>query len=110
MSLATVVKQTVNKSKKTRSEQISSLYLHYQARLLLIDNMATNKGGAIYVDAGEVSDYKELNYELCFYQLVENISNLDHLHQLLPKIIFINNTAGFAGDSVYGGFDRGCYL
>ena len=67
-----------------------------------MNNTATNKGGAIYVDTGE-NDYGS---KLCFYQLVDDV--FDHVH--LPKIIFINNTAGFAGDSVYGGFDRLCYV
>ena len=102
ISLTTFTKHTTYKSKETKSEQASFLYLHPNARLVLINNKATNKGGAIYVDIGEIND--EERGKLCFYQLVGRKRN--HL----SKIILINNTADFAGDSVYGGFDQECYL
>ena len=104
MSLTAVTKLTINQREKIKSEQISLLYLHPNTRLLLMNNKATHKGGAIYVDSGEVNGKER--HELCFYQLVGYV--VDHMD--LPKIIFVNNTAGFAGHSVYGGFDRICYL
>ena len=91
------------------------LYLHPDARLILMNNKASNKGGAIYTDSSNLyklyehsSDYNEP----CFYQLasvgklVENRHNISHM----PKFIFINNTAGFAGDSIYGGLNALCDL
>ena len=53
------------------------LYLHPDARLILKNNKASNKGGAIYVDTGTL--YSNLNiytvgskeyFEPCFYQLI----------------------------------------
>ena len=104
LSLTMVTKHTINQREKIKYEQISLLYLHPNARLLLMNNKATNKGGAIYVDTGEVNGKER--HESCFYQLLGYV--LDH--ENLPNIVFVNNIAGFAGDSVYGGFDKKCHL
>ena len=103
LSLQPKTKQWILKNLKMKSENISLLYLHPRARLILMNNKASSKGGAIYVDTGE--PYRGIDYvELCFYQLV----GYDTSH--LPRIDFINNTAGYAGDSVYGGLDKRCTL
>ena len=105
LSLTPTLKQTLSRNEhwKIKSENVSILYFYPKARLILANNKASNKGGAIYVDTGE--PYTGTTYyELCFYQLVGY--DLSHF----PKIDFINNTAGFAGDSVYGGLDNKCLL
>ena len=102
------------------------LYLHSDARLILMNNKASNKGGAIYV--GSTSNlyhqewYNLYNigydyYEPCFYQLA-SLRNILEYHQKkahvvisrLPKITFTNNTAVFAGDSIFGGLYEHCSL
>lgn len=88
---------------KINFENVSLIFLFPKAELVLANNRATNKGGGIYADTGEPYTGKTYN-ELCFYQLVGY--NLSHF----PKIDFINNTAGFAGDSIYGGLDKKCLL
>ena len=104
------------------------LYLYPDARLILKNNKASNKGGAIYVDTGSLynnlyfNNKKRYNimerndfmyYEPCFYQLI-SVSKLVEVRQKkvfishVPKIIFINNTAGFAGNSIFGGLHANC--
>lgn len=100
LSIKTTIKR--DKSKVWRAYS-SLLYLHPKARLLLINNKATYKGGAIYVEGNE-PQIKDDYAESRFYQLVGY--NISHL----PRIDFINNTAGYAGDSVYGGLSKECVL
>jgi predicted outer membrane repeat protein len=98
------------------------LYLHPGARLILKNNKASNKGGAIYVDTSSL--YNDLNrynvggkvyYEPCFYQLtmygklLKRRQNKFFIsHDIVPKLLFINNTAGFAGHSIFGGLYEDC--
>ena len=98
------IKMTIKRDKsQVWRAYSSSLYLHPKARLLLINNKAINKGGAIYVEDNE-PHIKDDYSDSCFYQLVGY--NISHL----PRIDFINNTAGYAGDSVYGGLSKECIL
>ena len=100
----------------------SVLYFHLNARLILMNNKASNKGGAIYVDisslynlfGSSIYDTDRLNYnEPCFYQsasinkLWEYNRNKSTNNE--PKITFTNNTAHFAGDSIFGGTYEHCY-
>ena len=102
ISAKTTIKQSNSKDLEWKAYP-SLLYLHPRARLLLINNKAINKGGGIHVESGDPY-INDDHYDSCFYQLVGyNIS-------YLPKIDFINNTAGYAGDSIYGGLSKGCIL
>ena len=101
----------------------SVLYFHPDTRLILRNNRASNKGGAIYVDIdslynlyhGSMYDAHKLNYDVpCFYQLAPVNKFLEYhrnksITTHVPQITFINNTARFAGDSIFGGLYEGCY-
>jgi predicted outer membrane repeat protein len=64
----------------------SVLYFHPKSRLILMNNKASNKGGAIYADIsnlnnlfGSIYDANRLNYkEPCFYQLAPVNKLWDH--------------------------------
>ena len=99
------------------------LYLQPDARLILENNQASNKGGGIYVDSSNLHSLYSTNKqaasgdyrEPCFYQLASSSKLVTYRNKTffishMPKIIFINNTAGFAGDSIFGGLHRCCIL
>ena len=80
----------------------SYMYLKPHTTLLFVNNHALSVGGAIYTD---------LTLELpglilpCFFQVLtegqgETLSTI--------RVEFINNTAGVAGSSLYGGYIDGC--
>ena len=91
----------------------SFLYMGPNVTLIVANNKATNKGGGIYVNINEVYHLTEgratpFDYNsYCFYQLVPKVR---YHTSNLPKIYFVNNTAGYAGDSIYGGLDKECII
>jgi predicted outer membrane repeat protein len=86
---AAILLHTVRSSNNlTWEESPPILYLHPGARLILKNNKASNKGGAIYVDTSSL--YNNLNryiigqkvyHEPCFYQLVPPYGKLVIRHQ-----------------------------
>ena len=97
------------------------LYFYPEARLVLRDNKASSKGGAIYVDTSNLyylhtSNKHSLGYrEPCFYQLASTNKLVEsrqgrYIISHLPSITLINNTASFAGNSIFGGLDETCFL
>ena len=96
------------------------LYFQPEARLILENNHATDKGGGIYVDSSSLQNLFSISkqavsgdyFEPCFYQLVSSTKFVTRLLEglYMPKIVFVNNTAGFAGDSIFGGLYKYCIL
>ena len=91
----------------------SFLYMGPNVTLIVANNKATNKGGGIYVNINEVyhlTEGRDTTFDYnsyCFYQLVPKVR---YHTSNLPKIYFVNNTAGYAGDSIYGGLDKECII
>ena len=81
----------------------SYMYLKPHTNLLFVNNHALSVGGAIYTD---------LTLELprlvlpCFFQILTE-GQEEALSTIAVK--FINNTAGIAGNSLYGGYIQGLY-
>ena len=81
----------------------SYMYLKPHTNLLFVKNHALSVGGAIYTD---------LTLELpalvlpCFFQVLTE-GQEEALSTISVK--FINNTAGVAGNSLYGGYIQGLY-
>ena len=97
------------------------LYLQPDARLILENNKASNRGGAIFVDSSNLynlysNNKHAVDYHVpCFYQLASQSKLIKRVRKKwlishIPKIIFVNNTAGFAGDSIFGGLYTHCDL
>ena len=70
----------------------SFMYLDEYSTVLFQNNHASIFGGAIYADM--------LNYK-CFFQLMKYAD-----HEVTQKLIFINNTANSAGNSIYGNVEE----
>ena len=73
----------------------SFMYLDEYSTVLFQNNHASTFGGAIYADM--------LNYK-CFFQPKTMWKYPDH--EVTQKLIFINNTADSAGNSIYGNVER----
>ena len=83
----------------------TTLIFHPHTHLNLVNNIATEKGGAIFVeDLPVYIDY--LSYP-CFYQVM-NWNTTQELQFLDVNIRLENNSALVAGNSIYGGMEDGC--
>ena len=82
----------------------SYMYLKPHTNLLFVNNHAQSVGGAIYTD---------ISLELpgltlpCFFQVLTE-GQEEALVMSTISVEFINNTAGVAGSSLYGGYIDGC--
>ena len=82
----------------------SYMYLKPHTNLLFVNNHAQSVGGAIYTD---------LTLELpgltlpCFFQVLTEGQEGAFVMSTI-RVEFINNTAGVAGNSLYGGYIEGC--
>ena len=84
---------------------LSNLYISEGASLIFINNSAYNKGGAVYVQPGITSDViisDDLDYK-CFHHLVNCNKTTTTTY-----ISFINNSATYGGDDVYGASLHDC--
>ena len=79
------------------------MYLKPHTNLLFVNNHAQSVGGAIYTDLTLQSPRLTLP---CFFQVLT-----EGQEEALSTIArtFINNTAGVAGSSLYGGYIQGLY-
>ena len=80
----------------------SIFYLNNGLRATFINNIAHTKGGAIYAQ-GNI--YKTLKQ--CTFQVLSNPWTISTLN---ISMIFINNTAGFSGSSIYSTNLYNCYI
>ena len=85
--------------------QASKLYLSPFTTVRVAHNTAQNAGGGIYV-----TEYENTNIKTpCFFQfdnrVIQNISLLN-----TTQVHLTNNSAGFAGQQLYGGATVYCYL
>ena len=98
----------------------STMYLEAKGSITFVRNHAYHYGGAIYY----VDDYDvDLDFERavisskCFYGILStefSFSNLRHVFTYIKRkrigIKFYNNSAGFAGTAIYGGWVDTCVL
>ena len=70
-----------------------------QTLLLFIRNHATHAGGALLV-----YDESVLAIDYCFYHIESDLQIKD------TRLMFENNTAGYAGDAIFGGSIHYCQL
>ena len=79
------------------------MYLKHSTNLLFVNNQALSVGGAVYTD---------LTLELpgltlpCFFQVLTE-GQQEGLVMSTISVEFVNNTAGVAGNSLYGGYIDG---
>lgn len=84
---------------------LSNMFINEDTILLLRNNKANNKGGAI-----QVQESCEYLHKPCFFQPVINTNLFKQFHELNMIIESDNNTADVAGESVYGGQIDNCFL
>ena len=82
----------------------SYMYLKPHTNLLFVNNHALSVGGAIYTDL--TLQFPQLTLP-CFFQVLT-----ERQEEVLSTISveFVNNTAGVAGSSLYGGYLQGCKM
>ena len=80
----------------------SIFYLNNGLNATFINNIAHTKGGAIYAQ-GNI--YKTLKQ--CTFQVLSNTWNISTLN---IRMLFINNTAGLSGSSIYSTNMYNCYI
>ena len=82
----------------------SRLQFHANTTISMIRNHATKFGGGIYITEDHCN-----GKEVCFFHF-EQLNCVENGTACNISIILENNTAGFAGDLVYGGCLETCYL
>ena len=82
----------------------SYMYLKPHTNLLFVNNHALSVGGAIYTDLTLVEPRLTLP---CFFQVLTE-GQEEALVMSTISVEFVNNTAGVAGSSLYGGYIEGC--
>ena len=80
------------------------MYLEEYTNVTITNNIAEHAGGGITVESKCIQ-----SKPLCFYQLGENVLQSPSLIKTIKVNIF-NNSAGFAGDNLFGGFVEYCFL
>ena len=82
----------------------SAIVLKPNTQVIIVNNSATYTGGGISVNGLYLQTRPK-----CFFQLSEEITNNSSLLNTV-KIVLINNTAGYAGNNLFGGSVDYCYL
>ena len=80
----------------------SKIVIESHAHLKFIGNHAKHLGGAIYVNNANyhmLSNFKAI----CFYKLTDTFNT-----SMKPYVVFENNTADYAGSTLYGGYVDFC--
>ena len=84
----------------------STMFLNPNTTVIFKNNSATQVGGAIFAQEACLAEPKA-----CFFQpaVKDNtlVTDLSTAFQII--LYFINNTAGLAGDAIYGGDIDNCY-
>ena len=88
----------------------TQLFFYSHTHLYLVNNKATQRGGAIFVEdppIGILTEYNSYSRYSCFYQVVQwhysqNFTDRD------INVRLENNTALIAGNSLYGGLNKMC--
>ena len=85
--------------------QSSLIALNSHTTVSLISNHAVQSGGGIFVETGCTN-----SKPFCFYQ--SNITNGTGCSEIFKtaQIVMLNNTAGYAGEHIYGGHVDNCKI
>ena len=81
-----------------------TITLASHSEMIFIRNHAQHNGGALYVNNIAQKIFHVNPYITCFFQTENTISHRRLLHTLPPSLVFLNNTADYAGSSIYGGW------
>ena len=81
----------------------SVIVLKPNTQVRITNNNATHTGGGIIVENQCLQ-----TRPMCFFQLSEEVNNSSLLDTI--EVVLTNNTAGFAGRNLFGGFVDDCYL
>ena len=85
--------------------QNSVIYLEAHTNVTIAHNRAVNTGGGISAETYNL----ESQHILCFFQLGHDILAKKHLINTITIYIY-NNSAGIAGNNIFGGSIKHCYL
>ena len=80
----------------------SFLYLMQETNIWFVDNHAQYVGGAIFIDPDILSP----SHPVCFFQIIPDGPANDPVSTI--SVNFLNNSAGYAGSSIYGGHIHHC--
>ena len=81
----------------------SYIFLEQGTEILFLDNHASSVGGALYVEPGIIST------PICFFQVVIETQGLMGDPVSTVHVGFFNNSADYAGSSLYGAHQSRCY-
>ena len=82
----------------------ATITLHSHSQITFTRNHAQHYGGALYVNNIAQKIIYVSPFILCFFQTGNTISQRRLLHTSPPNLVFLNNTADYAGSSIYGGW------
>ena len=85
---------------------ISYVLLHEGTNISFINNIAVWRGGAVYVE--DIQSVPSSLAIICFFQYFSPRGNLDELGYINVHVYFVNNSAGEAGNSVFGSYFYKC--
>ena len=81
----------------------SNIFLEPSANVAFINNSANNKGGAVYIEIGMTAARVLFTWNIqttCFYHLLNCNDNAATNNTI--NISFVNNSAVYGGDDIYG--------
>lgn len=85
-----------------------TITLGSHSQMIFIRNHAQHHGGGLHISNTKKSITNTQLGILCFYQTQLPTLNESYLATSMPRLLFQNNTANFAGSSIYGGWVDVC--
>jgi len=92
----------------------ASIVLNFKCEFVFARNHAQSYGGALHVTDAITTWFKPdlhdptKNSKQCFFKF--NLTQVLYLEEGIPRMVFVNNTAGYAGSALYGGWVDLCQI
>ena len=84
----------------------SYVLVHEGANISFVNNFARRRGGAVYVE--NLYSVPSNLANICFFQYLSPRGNLDDVERIDVNILFANNSAGEAGNSIFSSLIDEC--
>ena len=84
----------------------SYVLVHEGSNISFVNNVARRKGGAVYVE--NLYSVPSNLANICFFQYLSTRGNLDEIGHINVNVLFANNSAGEAGNSIFSSLIDEC--
>ena len=84
----------------------SYVLVHEDTNISFVNNVARRRGGAVYVE--NLYSVPSNLANICFFQYLSSKGNLDDTGRIDVNVLFVNNSAGEAGNSIFSSLIDEC--